>query len=130
MSTKVKEKQEREPMTYTILYSENGVNTQIGCSKYSLTRFIEELSSQGAENIVALPNKTSKTINKNIVEIRKYYSSIYNHYYRKYKLNKIDQDTFDKIVITLRSLKKTSKTKAEFEKSFEEYKKTLTVIGK
>lgn len=130
MSTKVKEKQEREPMTYTILYIKNGVNEQLGCSKYSLTRIIEELSSQGAENIVALPNKTTKTIDKNIVEIRKYYSSNYNHYYRKYKLNKIDQDTFDKIVITLRDLKKTSKTKAEFEKSFEEYKKTLTVIGK
>ena len=126
MSTKVKEKQERMPMTYTIFYIQNGVKTELGCSKYSLTRFIEELTSQGAESIVALPNKVSKDINKDIVEIRKYYNSKYNHYYREHKLNKINDETFDNIVVTLRNLKKSCKTKTEFEKSFEKYKKTLT----
>lgn len=130
MGIKVKEKIERGPMTYTIVYMENGVNTQIGCSKYSLIKMVETLSSQGAENIIAIPNKISKSINENILEIRKYYNYNYNHYYREYKLNRLDQDVFNNIVDTLRSMKKTCQTQNEFEERFEEYKKTLTVIGK
>lgn len=133
MTTKTKVKKAQIPFTYTVFYTEDGVQKGIGCSKFSLTKYIETLSSEGAEDIVAVPNKVvkpKKTINKNIVEIRKYYDSKYTCYYRKLKLNKIDQDTFMNIVKVLKELKSTCKDRLEFEKKFEEYKKSLTVTGK
>lgn len=126
MDTELKEKIKRGPMTYIITYVENGVDTQIGCSKYSLQGMIKTLEMQGAKSIIAIPNIVPKNINEDIIEKRKFYYYNYNHYYREYKLKRIDQNTFNDISDTLRTLKKTCVNKEDFEEKFEEYKNTLT----
>ena len=41
MTTKTKVKKAQVPFTYTVFYTEDGVQKGIGCSKFSLTKYIE-----------------------------------------------------------------------------------------
>lgn len=132
MSVTTKVKTEQKAILYTVIYFENGVKKEIGCSKYSLDLYKKTLASEGATNITAIPRelpKYRKLLDEDIIEIRKYYYSKYTCYYRKLKLNQISKRTFNKIVKMLKNLKATCKNKSEFEIKFDEYKKSLTVIG-
>lgn len=132
MSVTTKAKNEQKSILYTVIYFENGVKKEIGCSKYSLELYKKTLASEGATNITAIPRelpKYRKLLDEDIIEIRKYYYSKYTCYYRKLKLKQISKRTFNKIVKMLKNLKATCKNKSEFEVKFDEYKKSLTVIG-
>lgn len=117
---------------YSIIYIKDEEECLIDCSVYSLNNYKRQLQNKGCEIIDIVPHKIEKITkiqkdDRNKIAKQKYYSARYTMFYRKYKSNKIDRTLFDSVIEVLKELKKECRTKTEFEKRFEEYKKTLDI---
>lgn len=119
---------------YNIVYIKDEERCSIDCSIYSLNNYIKQFENKGYEIVDLVPHEIQKTKtrrttikDRNKVAKQKYYMAKYTMFYRKYKSNKIDETLFDTIINVLKEFKEECRTKTEFEKKFEKYKKTLDI---
>lgn len=111
---------------YNIIYFEpNNEQIKEQKTKNELKVFMTNYLKNGNGLLCIIPQNIHSTNNKNYEKImkNKYYKSIYNHYYRKFKNNSICQKEYENIIKELKEIKKQVKTKKDFVKKFEEYKK-------
>lgn len=117
---------------YNIIYFEpNNKQIKEQKTKNELKVFMSNYLKNSNGILCIVPQNAHSTNTKNYEKITKdkYYKSIYNHYYRKFKNNLICEKEYETIIKKLKEIKIQSKTKKDFVKRFEEYKKALTNIS-
>lgn len=123
---------QRKRIVYTITYLKDNKIEEFSCTIYSLEKMKTQFVKEGAQilSVIEHPLKSDKTKSSNLNKsnINKYYNSQYTLFYKRYKKDKISKSTFDNIITKLKELKSECTTREDFEKKFEEYKKSLTYI--
>lgn len=90
---------------------------------HSLYEIIEQFINNNDIALVIMKssNKSGKK------EIQKYYKSQYSLFYRRHKLNQINEKQYLEVCNKLKKLKEESNTKEDFKKKFEKYKKANNI---
>ena len=101
-------------------------------TSHSLIRIIEEFVNNDGEVITIVAkveeeSKSTKMTDKILKEKQVFYNSKYLYYYHLYKQDKITKETFNEITKAIKKMMTKCKDRVEYEKEFEEYKKTLTL---
>lgn len=117
---------------YNIKYIKHTKELIATCSEYSLNMIKKDIEDMGGSILsieVKRPLKAKKENDPVITEKNKYYASMYNLFYKKYKNKKISMQLFNEIKEKLRELKNKVNNKTEFQEIFEEYLKDKDIKG-
>ena len=109
-----------------ICLRDNDKQKDIICSSDCLLENIKKLIEDDF-NVMMLAITSKELINK---EIKKVYNSYYAKFYRKYKINKISKESFDKIKLKLKEFKDNCDSDIDFKAKAKLYENTLRTIIK